>query len=183
MMIHMRINAGHLAGGHWAHENGGRVVGEVCHFVDFARFLANSPIQSVWASSLPDNSTYNRDNLVAILTFQDGSIANIVYVANGDKAVPKEFYEVFCGGSIARLDDFRVLELARNGHTNKLKSKRDKGHQRELEILVEAISKNKTAPIPFSELIEVTEATLRIAEAIGVPLEHSVESESMIQHT
>lgn len=182
MMIHIRINAGSLAGGHWAHENGGRVVGEVCHFVDVARFLTNSPIENVWASALPDNCAYNRDNLVANLTFEDGSIANIVYVANGDKAVPKEFYEVFCGGSIARLDDFRLLELVRNGHTQRFKSKLDKGHQRELELVVEAISEGKPAPIPFHQIVEVTETTFRIAEAIGVPLERAVEPESIQQH-
>ena len=180
MMIHMRINAGNLPGEHWAHENGGRVVGEVCHFVDFARWLVNCPIESVWASAMPDNSAYNRDNLVTNLVFEDGSIANIIYVANGDKAVSKEFYEVFCGGSIARLDDFRGLELVRNGRTHEFKSRRDKGHQRELELVVDAISKCKAAPIPFCQLAEVTEAIFRIAEAIGVPLERAVESESIV---
>jgi predicted dehydrogenase/threonine dehydrogenase-like Zn-dependent dehydrogenase len=181
MMIHIRINAGQLTREHWAHEAGGRVVGELCHFVDFSRTLVNSPVETAWARALPDNSVYNRDNLVANLSFEDGSMANIVYVANGDKAVPKEFFEVFCGGSIARLDDFRVLELVRNGRARKFKSKRDKGHQRELELTVEAISKNDPAPIPFKELVEVTEATFRIAEAIGIPLERIVEPESIVQ--
>lgn len=181
MMVHIRINAGQLAREHWAHEDGGRVVGEVCHFVDLARSLVNSPIETVWAKALPDCLAYNRDNLVANLSFEDGSMANIVYVANGDKAVPKEFVEVFSGGSTARLDDFRVLELVRNGRTHKFKSRRDKGHQCELELTVEAICRSGSAPIPFKELVEVTEATFRIAEAVGIPLEPSVEPESIVQ--
>jgi predicted dehydrogenase/threonine dehydrogenase-like Zn-dependent dehydrogenase len=181
MMIHIRINAGQLTREHWAHEAGGRVVGELCHFVDFARTIVNSPVETAWARALLDSPVYNRDNLVANLSFEDGSMANIVYVANGDKVVPKEFFEVFCGGSTARLDDFRVLELVRNGRTRKFKCKRDKGHQRELELTVEAITKNDPAPIPFKELVEVTEATFRIAEAIGIPLERVVEPESIVQ--
>jgi len=180
-MVHIRVNAGQLAREHWAHEDGGRVVGEVCHFVDLARSLVNSPIETVWAKALPDCLAYNRDNLVANLSFEDGSMANIVYVANGDKAVPKEFVEVFSGGSTARLDDFRVLELVRNGRTHKFKSRRDKGHQCELELTVEAICRSGSAPIPFKELVEVTEATFRIAEAVGIPLEPSVEPESIVQ--
>jgi predicted dehydrogenase len=180
MIVHIRVNAGQLPREHWTHRDGGRIVGEACHFVDFARALVNSPIENVWASPLPDGSAYRGDNVVANLSFLDGSIANILYVANGDKSIPKEFYEIFCGGSIARLDDFRILELAHNGHIQRFKSKRDKGHTREFELTIEALRNGRSAPIPFPELVEVTEATFRIAEANGTALHAAVESSSMI---
>jgi polar amino acid transport system substrate-binding protein len=116
---------------------------------------------------LPDGTRYQRDNVASTLRFQDGSIANLLYLANGDKTVPKEYFEVFCEGSVARLEDFRVLSLTRNGKTRQIKLKRDKGHSRELELTVEAIRSGQSAPIPFQQLVEVTEATFAIHRAIA----------------
>jgi hypothetical protein len=90
----------------------------------------------------------------------------ILYAANGDRAVAKEYFEVFCGGSIARMDDFKTLSLSRDGKTETFKGGRDKGHRREMELTIEAMELGKDAPIPFAELIEVTEATFAVEEAI-----------------
>jgi predicted dehydrogenase/threonine dehydrogenase-like Zn-dependent dehydrogenase len=147
-------------------ENGGRIVGEVCHFVDWARAVVGCPMQTLTAAALPDAGRYNRDNVTVTIRFEDGSIANLVYVANGDRAVAKENFEVFCGSSVARLDDFKSLSLSRKGKTETLKGSRDKGHRREVELTLEAMKQGKEAPIPFAELIEVTEATFAIEEAI-----------------
>jgi predicted dehydrogenase/threonine dehydrogenase-like Zn-dependent dehydrogenase len=168
MLVHVRVNAGFIASSHWVHHksDGGRIVGELCHFIDWARFVIKSPIQRVVATALPDGSRYNRDNLAATLSFADGSIANIVYVANGDKSVAKEFFEVFCEGGVARLDDFRSLELVRDSKTRRIKSAHDKGHHKEVQLTLDAIRGGGDAPIPFEELAEVTEATLAITESI-----------------
>jgi polar amino acid transport system substrate-binding protein len=182
MMIHIRINAGLLPFDHWTHNDGGRIVGEMCHFVDFARSLVNCPIVRVSANALPDGATYCHDNLVANLVFSDGSIANIIYVSNGDKRIPKEFYEIFCGGAVARLDDFRSLELSHNRQLQKFKFKRDKGHSQELQLTLDAVRNGGPAPISFAELVEVTDATFRVAEAVGVSLEPLIESSTMVPH-
>src|SRR5262249_39075034 len=44
MSIIYRVNAGRLPANHWSHdpEQGGRVMGEVCHFIDFVQFLTDS---------------------------------------------------------------------------------------------------------------------------------------------
>ena len=89
----------------------------------------------------------------------------------------KEYFEVFCGGSIARIDDFKALYLSRNGKTETLKGGRDKGHRREVELTVEAMRHGHPAPIPFAELIEVTEATSRSRKRSGHKKRcHSLES-------
>jgi hypothetical protein len=116
---------------------------------------------------LPDGGQYNSDNIAVTLRFNDGSVANLLYLANGDRSVPKEFFEVFCQGSIARLDDFRSLELARSGKVEKLKSPQDKGHRRELALTVEAIRGGKPSPIPFDELAEITETTFLVQRALA----------------
>src|SRR5208283_3584254 len=95
MMIQIRVNAGWVPQNHWVNEAGGRIVGELCHFIDLARSLAGAPIRSVTAFALPDGARYNRDNLVATLSFADGSAASVAYLANGDRSVPKEHMEIF----------------------------------------------------------------------------------------
>jgi predicted dehydrogenase/threonine dehydrogenase-like Zn-dependent dehydrogenase len=167
MMLHARVNAGYIPRNHWIHADGGRIVGEFCHFVDWARSLTGSPIRSIAASGLPDGTRYQADNIAVMLKFADGSVANLLYLANGDPSVAKEYFEVFSEGAVARLDDFRELELARNGKIRKFKSRQDKGHRRELELTIEAIRSGKPSPIAFDELVEVTETTFLVQQALA----------------
>ena len=97
----------------------------------------------------------------------NGSIANVLYLANGDRSVPKEQFEVFCAGKVGRIDDFCTLDLAHEGKTRRTKARRDKGHAREIELTLEAIRRGSCSPIPFEELVEVSEVTIAIEEAIG----------------
>jgi predicted dehydrogenase len=167
MLIHVRVNAGYIPHDHWIHAQGGRIVGEFCHFVDWARSVIGSPIHSVTASGLPNCTQFPSDNVAVTLKFTDGSVANLLYLANGDRSIPKEFFEVFCQGAIARLHDFCTLELARNGKVRKFKSLQDKGHCRELQLTIEAVRAGKPSPITFEELVEVTETTFLIHQALG----------------
>jgi predicted dehydrogenase/threonine dehydrogenase-like Zn-dependent dehydrogenase len=168
MMVHIRCNAGFIPASSWiqAPGNGGRIIGELCHFVDWARATVDRPMRTVTAAALPDAERYNRDNLTITLSFADGSLANLLYLANGNSAVGKEYFEVFCQGSVARIDDFKTLSLSRKGKTEVFRAPRDKGHRREMELTIEAMEQGKGAPIPFPELIEVTEATFAVEKAI-----------------
>jgi predicted dehydrogenase len=102
-----------------------------------------------------------------MLAFQDGSIASVSYLANGDRSIPKEQFEVFCEGKVGRIGDFCTLELARDGKIKRTKARRDKGHAREIDLTLEAIRRGASSPIPFEELIEVSEATIAVEEAIA----------------
>jgi predicted dehydrogenase/threonine dehydrogenase-like Zn-dependent dehydrogenase len=169
MLVHVRVNAGYLPLEHWAQHSseGGRVIGEMCHFVDWARSVVGQPIQKVSALALPSGTRYNRDNVAASLYFADGSIANLLYLANGDPAVPKEHFEVFCEGAVARLEDFRILELVRGRKIQRTKSAQDKGHKHELEATLAAMASGKPSPIPFDELREVTDTTFCIERSVS----------------
>jgi polar amino acid transport system substrate-binding protein len=167
MLIHVRVNAGYIPHDHWIHTQGGRIVGEFCHFVDWARSVIGFPVHSVTASGLPNCTQFASDNVAVTLKFTDGSVANLLYLANGDRSVPKEFFEVFCQGGIARLHDFRTLELARNGKVQKFKSWQDKGHRRELQLTIEAARDGKPSPISFEELVEVTQTTFLVHQALA----------------
>jgi len=165
MMIQIRINAGYIPLDHWTHRDGGRIVGEFCHFVDWARAVVGKPITEVGARFLPNGNRYCNDNVSVTLQFADGSVATVQYLANGDKSVAKEWYEVFCGGGVAQLDNFTSLELYRNGRKQERKGAADKGHQREIELTLNALREGQPPPIPFSELVEVTRATFLVQEA------------------
>lgn len=166
-----RINAGNIPLTHWTQDpvqGGGRIIGEGCHFVDFLAFLVGASPTSVTAQSLPDDSRYREDNVVMTFTFPDGSVGLVVYLANGDKAFPKERIEVFVGGRVAVLDDFRTLELVSQGKRQVIRSplRQDKGHRAEWEAFSQAIIAGGPAPIPYEHLFGVTEATFAALDAI-----------------
>jgi predicted dehydrogenase len=171
-----RINAGAIPAGHWTQDpaqGGGRILGEVCHFVDFLIFIAGSLPRTVFATAMP--SPGNPPDSVAVnLTFDDGSIGTISYVAEGDKSFGKERVEVFGGGRVAVLDDFRTLELLKGGHraTNKSALRQDKGHIAEWQAFSKAICAGCQSPIPLREIFGGMQATIAITESLrtGAPV-------------
>jgi predicted dehydrogenase len=166
---HYRINAGYLPLNHWTQEptqGGGRVIGESCHFVDFLAFLVGAAPIAVIAHALPDAGKYCEDNLSMTFTFPDGSIGVVDYLANGDKSFPKERLEVFCGGRVAVLDDFRVLEMVRDGHRTLFRQAQDKGWTSEWVALVRAICEGGEPPIPYEQLVGVTKATFAAVKSL-----------------
>jgi len=166
--IHIRINAGAIPPDHWVHEpgeGGGRILGEVCHFIDFARFLAASPITSVHASPARQHQGAC-DNVAITLNFADGSLASILYTAKGDSSQSKERYEIFAGGCNCVIDDFRHLTINGNGPTIDDKKTQDKGFQQQLEAFLKAIEGKQPPAIDENELIETSQATLAVLESL-----------------
>jgi predicted dehydrogenase len=168
---HYRINAGYLPLTHWLHDSvlgGGRIVGEGCHFIDALTYLVGTPPSRVFANSLPDSGNYSEDNVSLTFSFPDGSMGSLAYLANGDKSFPKEYLEVFCGGKVAVLDDFRSLKLVHAGKSKLLRShfKQDKGHRLELQAFIRAIQLNMSAPIPYTHLLAVSRASLKALQAL-----------------
>jgi predicted dehydrogenase len=106
---------------------------------------------------------YSMDNVVASLKFANGSLGTISYLANGDKSASKERVEVFGGGSVAILEDFRRLEMVRNGRKQITRARwgQDKGHKAEMQAFVDAL-RGKTPPIPLEQIVVSTLATLRL---------------------
>jgi polar amino acid transport system substrate-binding protein len=163
----IRVNAGVVPKEHWVHDpelGGGRIIGEACHFIDLAMYLAGAEIVSVFAVGIPDAQGLN-DSVAVNLTFGNGSIASVVYVSNGNKQVPKEMIEVFCNGTVARIDDFRSLKVFGNKNIS-MKGKQDKGHKNELVEFTDAIRNGKPAPIGFDEIYLSTKATFGVLQSI-----------------
>ncbi len=170
MLLYYRVNAGYIPPDHWIQDReigGGRLVGEVCHFVDLLLHLVRQPVTQVFAYGLPDGGRYNQDNITAVLRFADGSVGTILYAANGDKRLPKERIEVFAAGKAAVLDDFRQLTLVSNGKQTVEKSRPDKGHGAEMAALVTAVQRDSDEPVPFSESVLVTQTMFAIATSLA----------------
>lgn len=166
--VHYRVNAGYLPLNHWTQDpaQGGRIVGEACHFVDLITFFVGSVPVSVTAQALPDSGKYRDDNVSMTFTFADGSLGIVDYLANGDKAFGKERVEVFCGGRVAILEDFRSLELIADGRSRRFNRAQDKGWVSEWKVFARAIREGGQPPIPYEQLIGVTQATLAAVESI-----------------
>ena len=170
LSMHYRVNAGYTPADHWVNDpevGGGRILGEVCHFVDFLCFLAESAPIEVRAETLGNPGQYSMDNLVATLKFPNGTVGTITYMANGDKSASKERLEVFGGASVAILEDFRRLELVRNGRKkiSRIRWRQDKGHSAEMRAFAEAVQGKIPPPIPFEQIVGSTLATLKLQNA------------------
>jgi predicted dehydrogenase/threonine dehydrogenase-like Zn-dependent dehydrogenase len=170
LALHYRVNAGFLPPDHWLNDplqGGGRILGEVCHFVDFLCFLTNASPVEVETRSLPNPGQYSNDNIVCSLRFADGSQGTITYLANGDKSFSKERIEVFGGGSVAVLEDFQRLELVRGGKKRVFRSllRQDKGHLAEWEAFATAIQTGAESPIPFREVVSTVLATFALEQS------------------
>jgi predicted dehydrogenase/threonine dehydrogenase-like Zn-dependent dehydrogenase len=169
LYAHYRVNAGYLPLNHWTQASeigGGRIIGEGCHFVDFITFLVGAAPVSVSAIALPDGGKYREDNVSMTFTFPDGSVGVADYLANGDKSFPKERVEVFCGGRVAVLDDFRSLEMVQDGRRKTVKGAQDKGWKNEWVAFSKAIREGGEPPIPYEQLLGVTRAMLAAVESL-----------------
>ena len=167
---HYRVNAGYIPLNHWTQDanlGGGRIIGEGCHFIDLITFLVGAAPVSVTAHALPDNGKYRMDNVSMTFTFPDGSIGVVDYLASGDKSFQKERVEVFCAGQIAVLDDYRSLMIVKDGKRSVEKlSAQDKGWRNEVQAFARAIREGGNPPIPYDQLIGVTQSTFAAVESI-----------------
>jgi predicted dehydrogenase/threonine dehydrogenase-like Zn-dependent dehydrogenase len=159
--IVITVNAGAIPPDHWTLDSaagGGRIIGEGCHFIDLARCLVGARVRSVGTSKL------SADTVTISLGYEDGSTAAIHYFANGSKAFPKERVEVFCGGRILQLNNFRTMKgYGWPGFRSMRLWRQDKGNAGCVAGFLRAVREGKGSPIPFGELVEVARVTLQAA--------------------
>ena len=169
--INYRINAGIIPKDVWIQDRtigGGRIIGEVCHFIDTCSYLTSSDVVSVFASSVQkdDKSIPDEDNINIILNYANGSTATIGYFAFGDSTMPKEYIEVFANSVSIQMTDFRELLIYSCGKTKKVKSaNQDKGFVNEFKAFKEAVKSGESA-IEFNSIYNTTKTTFKILESL-----------------
>ena len=168
-----RINAGNSPPDNWIHnpkEGGGRIIGEMCHFIDLARHFSNSKLTTIQASSAR-NSIKTSDDITANLQFENGSLATIAYTSLGDPGFPKERYEIFTGRNVIVLDNFKNLSVTANGSTKNYTSRnQDKGFRDELIAFRDTVAKGGPGIIDENEFFETSYGTLAILESLQTGL-------------
>jgi len=179
LTITIRFNAGAISADHWTQDEevgGGRIIGEACHAIDLATYLAGSLPVKVFAESIGGSSTpgVTDDQCFITLRHASGSISHVAYLAGGDKAFSKERIEVIGGSRMGVIEDFREVITCVNGKIKKTRlRKQDKGHRAEVEAFAEAVLKGKPSPIPLEELQAVTIASILAVRSLreGTPFE------------
>jgi len=179
LSINYRVNAGRVPPGHWAHdpkEGGGRIIGEVCHFIDLMHFITGSLTNRVYAEAISSGNqdVVDDDSVFITLRFADGSNGSIAYLAEGDRAMAKERVEIFGGGKSFVIDDFRSTTAFQDGREAKTKLReQDKGQKEEVRAVCEVVRGGKPAPIALADLAATTRATFRVLESLrtGLPVE------------
>lgn len=160
------VNAGPLAPDSWYGRagEGARLVGEGCHFVDTASWWLGADPVEVMATATADDP----DNSVVTLRYPDGSVATIAYLTTGDPGHPKEVLQVFGGGRVAVMRNFRHTELWRNGRRRTQRALRgvDKGQRGELAAFLTAVRDDAPIPIPLPSLLATTRATFAAVRSL-----------------
>lgn len=168
-----RVNAGRVplnSEGAWIHDGfGGRIIGEVCHFVDTMQKVIDSKPVEITCHGLPmqRSDLAANDNITLTIVFADGSIGTVHYWANGDKVYPKEHFEIFGQEKIAIVDNYRKLKLIRD---NRQKQKRylklEKGFSEEVSAFIHQCRTGEQA-ISLDSLISTSEVTLSAVEFLN----------------
>jgi predicted dehydrogenase/threonine dehydrogenase-like Zn-dependent dehydrogenase len=161
-MAQYRVNAGSVPSDHWTidpEEGGGRIVGEVCHFVDLLRFFSESPPQEVYTiGPAVAEESLTRQNIQTVIEFRDGSTGTITYTTLGDDSENKESIEIFYSNQVLRIDDFK---------TGRLGISKSKGFETEFREFIETIQNGTSAPIPMREIVETSLSTFAIRDSIS----------------
>jgi predicted dehydrogenase/threonine dehydrogenase-like Zn-dependent dehydrogenase len=160
-----QVNAGMLAPDHWyanVAESGGRVLGEACHFFDFACHVLGKPVkvtaQTLGRPKVPDSVT-------AQIEFADGSSAQVIYSAEGDSAFPKETFRVFASGLVCECENFMKLSIYKQRKVT-VKKYTSKGHAEEMAAWLAFLKNGADHPLPYAQARQSMHLTFAVLESI-----------------
>ncbi len=179
--LNFRINAGYIPKDNWIQKDetgGGRIIGEVCHFIDLMQYFTDSDPVKVYASCIGSSNAgiKNDDNISVNIEFEDKSIGSLVYTALGDKSLPKEYMEIFYGGDVYIIDDFKEGRWHHSGEVKKYKEK-GKGHKEEIEAFFHSIKSGSESPISFNSIYLTTLTTFKIKGSLSTGLPQLIKED------
>lgn len=174
LVITYRVNAGNIPVKHWTQDRrqGGRLLGEVCHFIDICGAFTHAPATQVFAFGAGRDEAALEDDVVVAVRYEDGSTAAVSYASGGHPAMAKELVEVLGGGHSISIDDYRQLTI--DGRAGKRRAS-DKGHSAQFIVLKQMVRGAIDARQATSASIHTMRTTLlaleslRRGEAISVP--------------
>lgn len=176
-MILYRINVGPLEPSHWSYEmsEGGRIIGEGCHFADALYFLTGSLPKRVSITTIPmGGAIAHEENFALTVEFQNGSVGTAFYSALGNFRLPKEYLEIYGNEEIMVIDNFKSAKIIGPQKTKKINlNHQDKGYTRELELFVDSIKNNQPSPMSLNDIYISHLIIFKAMESlkIGKPIE------------
>lgn len=160
------INAGQVSRDHWIQDSkvgGGRIIGEVCHFVDLLQFLSGSRMSLISASAIPDS-----DGVLANFRMANGSIAQLNYITNGHKSVPKERLQIFSAEKYLLLDNFKSLKgRGWSGFSSLRTFRQDKGQSACIRSCVESVIRGEKPSVSIEDAFWVSELCFDIRDRVS----------------
>lgn len=171
-IINYTINAGYMDSDNWMHNpkiGGGRLISEVCHFIDLGVFFTKSEVQKHYTDFIrPNNRNIkNLDNYLINLKFEDQSLMNINYNSIGSPYAPKEYIQIFKQGFILELIDFKILKIYSNKNLKEIKLKYiDKGHKKQYEEIAKFLKGESNIVSSLFDAFNSTKITLELNEKI-----------------
>lgn len=170
LLVTYRVNAGRLPRDAWirAADQGGRIVGEACHFVDFCSALVGAAPVRVYASATRSLNiqVVGEDSASIIVDYADGSVATVVYVANGDAQLEKEYCEASAEGRTAALHDFKKIRFYRDRRRSSRSFDGRKGHAEEVKRFIDVL-RGEAAPVfTFDQLAETSMVTFGALDSV-----------------
>ncbi len=169
--INYTVNAGFIPTDIWVHDpdiGGGRIIGEVCHFIDWIQWFTGGYVKEVNAVCVDGGNPAipDRDNVFVTLQLSDGSIGTVLYASNGDKSFRKEHIEIFGGSRVAVIDECRLGSITASGKRTNLGKSSSKGHFEQWQAFINSILEGKDSPVPFVDCIISTMATFAVVESL-----------------
>lgn len=169
-IINYRVNAGFIPLSSWIQnpDEGGRIIGEGCHFIDIFDFLIESEPVNIYATTLrrANSNQKDEDNSIITINYKDGSVATLTYLANGDRTLPKEYCEVFAGGATAIMNNFDEVQLFKYGKRKKIKFDGGKGHKEEIQYFINLLLGISKQKLTFDSIYNTTKLTFKAIESI-----------------
>jgi polar amino acid transport system substrate-binding protein len=177
LVVMYRVNAGELPANHWLYEpgQGGRILGEACHFIDCMAFLTNASPIRVFAEAPAAATTLAgaKDSVSVTIRFSNGSVGNLLYLSSGEPSMGKEFCEVSGGGGTAVMNNFQDVVLWRSGKRKRITYGGDKGHAEEVKHFIAVTTGTQQPVLSVQSILETSSATLAIGESLlrGMPID------------
>lgn len=177
LFINYRVNAGFIPKSHWVQhaEQGGRIIGEACHFIDCMVYLSGSKPISVFAQAISSSNSEltDEDNVAITVKFENGSIGNLNYIACGASSLPKEYCEVHSVRKSAVMNNFENIELHDSNGKKTIATGGKKGIDEEVGEFIKSVKSGLIMPISFDEIYNVTKTTFAAVESLrnGSPVE------------
>src|SRR5690606_36171127 len=169
MSMIYRVNAGSIPADSWVQDmdvGGGRIIGEACYFIDLLTYINGSLPKSVSAMALPDPAGLN-DTVNISIQFENGSTGVVAYYANGPKALPTEYLEVFSSGSTAIVEECEALRSHGKGRAVRSKFwSENKGQAEMVAAFIDALRKGGTSRVAFDDIYAVPKACFLALDSI-----------------